>query len=147
MFRGRYYHTIDPKGRVSIPSKFREALENDYAERRLVMVPNENCVEVYPMKEWRAIEAKVKALPQKDPDVQKFNRLYISSAVDVALDGQGRIQVQPEIRQQAALVKDVVLVGGVGSFEIWNKERWEEYLRTNQPELPALFEKISSRGV
>lgn len=144
MFRGRFYHTIDPKGRLSIPSKFRDALDG---ERRVVVVPNEHGLEVRPMKQWEQIEAKVKTLPQMDPDVQKFNRLYISSAVDAALDGQGRIQIQPELRQRAGLVKDVVLVGGVGSFEIWDRERWEQYLRTNQPVLASLFEKISSRGV
>ena len=147
MFRGRFYHTIDPKGRLSIPSKFRDALEEEYGEKRLVVVPNDHCLEVRPFREWERIEEKVKALPQMDPEVQKFNRLYISLAVDVALDAQGRIQLTPEYRQQAALAKDVVLVGGVGKFEIWNRERFEEYERTNQPELPSLFEKISSRGV
>lgn len=147
MFRGRFFHTIDPKGRVSIPAKFRDALESDYSEKRLVIVPNEHCLEVHPMKEWKEIEAKVRALPQKDPDVQKFIRLYISNAQDAALDGQGRIQVPPDYRTRAGLVKDVVLVGGVRNFEIWNRERWEEYARTNEPDLPSLFEKISNRGV
>jgi MraZ protein len=147
MFRGRFYHTIDPKGRVSIPSKFRDALEEEYGEKRLVVVPNDHCLEVHPFKEWERIEDKVKALPQMDPDIQKFNRLYISRAQDVAVDGQGRIQVPSDFREPAGLRKDVVLVGGVGKFEIWNKERFEEYDRTNQPELPSLFEKISNRGV
>ena len=144
MFRGRFYHTIVPKGRLSIPSKFRDVLDG---ERRLVIVPNEHGLEVHPMKLWEQIEAKVKMLPQMDPDVQKFNRLYISSAVDAVLDGQGRIQIQPDLRQRAGLAKDVVLVGWVGKFEIWNRERWEEYLRTNEAALPSLYEKISSRGV
>ena len=112
-----------------------------------MVVPNEHCLEVHPMKEWKEIEAKVRALPQKDPDVQKFIRLYISNAQDAALDGQGRIQIPPDYRVRAGLVKDVVLVGGVRNFEIWNRERWEEYVRTNEPELPSLFEKISNRGV
>jgi len=111
------------------------------------VVPNDHCLEVHPFKEWERIEDKVRALPQMDPDVQKFNRLYISRAMDATLDGQGRIQIVPEYRDRAGLTKDVVLVGGVQKFEIWNRERWEEYDRTNQPELPSLFEKISSRGV
>ena len=147
MFRGRFYHTIDPKGRLSIPSKFRDALEREYGETRVVMVPNDSSLEVHPFKEWARTEEKVRTLPQMDPDVQKFNRLYISSALDAALDGQGRIQIPPEYRERAGLVKDVALVGGVQQFEIWNRERWEEYDRTHQAELPTLFEKISSRGV
>ena len=147
MFRGRFSHTIDPKGRISIPAKFREALEEEYGEKRLVVVPNDHCLEAHPFKEWERIEEKVKTLPQMDPDVQKFIRLYISNAQDAALDGQGRIQIPPDYRARAGLIKDVVLVGGVRNFEIWNRERWEEYARTNEPELPSLFEKISNRGV
>jgi MraZ protein len=147
MFRGRFAHTIDPKGRLSIPSRFREALERDNGERRLVVVPNDHCLEVHPFGAWERMEMKVKALPQMDPEVQKFNRLYISRAMDVTLDGQGRIQIPPEYRGKAALAKDVMIIGGVLMFEIWNRERWEEYERTNQPELQTLFEKISSRGV
>jgi MraZ protein len=82
-----------------------------------------------------------------NPDVQKFNRLYISRAMDAGLDGQGRIQIAPEYREHAGLTKNVVLVGFVRRFEIWNPERWEEYIRTNEPELQSLFEKISNRGV
>lgn len=140
MFRGRFYHTIDPKGRLSIPSKFRDALERDCADKRLVVVPNDHCLEVHPLREWGRIEDEAKKLSHGD--LQKLNRLYISRAVDVALDGQGRIQLPPGYRELAGLVKDVVLVGGVLRFEIWNKERWEEYDRTNQSELPSLFEKI-----
>ena len=147
MFRGRFHHTMDPKGRLSIPAKFRDALERDYGEKRLVVVPNDHCLEVHPFKEWGRIEDKVRDLPQLDPEVQKFNRLYISRAMDATLDGQGRIQIVPEYRERAGLMKDVVLVGGVRKFEIWDRERWEEYDRTNQPELRSLFEKISSMGV
>src|SRR3972149_5080101 len=132
MFRGRFFHTIDPKGRVSIPAKFRDALESDYSEKRLGIVPNEDCLEVHPLK---------------GPAAQTFPRLYISNAQDAALDGQGRIQIPPDYRARAGLIKDVVLVGGVRSFGIWNRARWEEYARTNEPELPSLFEKISNRGV
>lgn len=147
MFRGRFAHTIDPKGRLSVPSRFRDALERDYGERRLVVAPNDHCLEVHPFRAWERMEDKVKALSQMDPEVQKFNRLYISRAMDVTLDGQGRIQIPPEYRGKAALVKDVMIIGGVLMFEIWNRDRWEEYERTNQPELQTLFEKISSRGV
>ena len=147
MFRGQFNHTIDPKGRLSIPAKFRDALEEEYGEGRLVIVPNDHCLEVHPLKEWRQIEDRVRELPQMNPDVQKFNRLYISRAADVALDGQGRIQISPEYRERAGLRKDVMLVGGVRWFEIWDRERWDEWERTHQHELPSIFEKISGRGV
>ena len=145
MFRGRFYHSIDPKGRLSIPAKFRDAQERDYAERRLVVVPNDHCLEVHPLKEWGRIEEEA-AKRLSHGDLQKLNRLYISRAVDATLDAQGRIQIPPDYRAQAGLGKEAVLVGGVLRFEIWNKERWEQYDRTNQAELPSLFEKMTGRG-
>jgi len=147
MFRGRYLHTIDPKGRVSIPARFREALGDGY-EGRLVMVPNEHCLEVHPLEEWQRIEGKVRELSVFNPDVKKIGRLYISKAKDVDLDAQGRILIPPDLRAEAALVKEVTLVGGgLTHFEIWDRRRFEEFDRTHQDELPTVFEKLSSLGV
>jgi MraZ protein len=147
MFRGRYPHTIDSKGRVSIPAKFREALGNDY-NGRLVVVPNEHCLEVHPLEEWQRIEAKVRELPSFNPEVKKISRLYISKAKDVDLDTQGRILLPPDSRGEAGLTKDVAMVGGgLTHFEIWDRRRWEEFDRLHQDELPTIREKLSSLGV
>lgn len=144
MFRGRYLHTIDPKGRVSIPARFREAL----GESGLVVVPNEHCLEVHPLEEWQRIEAKVRELSIFHPEVKKIGRLYISKGKDVDLDAQGRILIPPDLRGEAGLVRDVTLVGGgLTHFEIWDRRRFEEFDRTHQEELPTIFEKLSSLGV
>jgi len=147
MFRGRYFHTIDPKGRVSIPARFREALGNGYTGR-LVVVPNEHCLEVHPLEEWERIEAKLREQSIFHPDVRKISRLYISKAKDVDLDAQGRILIPPDSRAEAGLTKEVALVGGgLPHFEIWDRGRFEEFDREHQNELPTVFEKLSSLGV
>ncbi len=147
MFRGRFSHTIDPKGRVSIPARFREAIGDGYGGR-LVVVPNAHCLEVHPLEEWQRIEAKVRELSVFNPEVKKISRLYISKAKDVDLDAQGRILIPPDSRAEAGLVKEVTLVGGgLMQFEIWDRRRFEEFDRTHQEELPTVFEKLSSLGV
>lgn len=148
MFRGRYFHTIDPKGRVSIPARFREAIGNGYTGR-LVVVADEHCLQVYPIEEWeQRIEAKVRDLPVFHPDRAKISRLFMSKGKDVDLDAQGRILIPPDARAEVGLSKEVVLVGGgLPHFEIWDRRRFEEYDRAHQGELPVIRENLSSLGV
>ena len=149
MFRGRYQHTIDPKGRLSIPAKFRDALASygDHAGQ-LIVVPNEHSLEVHPLEEWQRIEDKLNAQPMFTPEVRQLSRLYMSRAKDAALDGAGRILLPPDTRKQAGLEKDVTLVGGGRRmFEVWDRSRFEEYERTQGDSLPTLFEKLSALGV
>jgi MraZ protein len=146
MFRGRYQHTIDPKGRLSVPAKFRDVLAQ--YEGALIVVPNDNALEVHPLEEWERLENRISEQSQFDPEVRKLGRLYISRAHDVALDGAGRILLPPDSRQQAGLGKDVTLVGpGRRFFEVWDRGRFDEYERTNGDGLPSLFERLSRLGV
>jgi MraZ protein len=149
MFRGRYQHTIDPKGRLSVPAKFRDALAQfgDHAEQ-LIVVPNEHALEVHPLDEWQRIEDKLNAQPMFTPEVRQLSRLYMSRAKEVALDGAGRILLPPDTRKQAGLDRDVTLVGGGRKmFEVWDRPRFDEYERTQGDALPTLFEKLSAYGV
>ena len=147
MFRGRYQHTIDPKGRLSVPARFRDALAQ-YGEN-LVVVPNEYSLEVHPLEEWQRFEEKLNGQSMFSPEVRKVSRLYISRAKDIALDGAGRILLPPDTRAQAGLdSRDVTLVGGGRKmFEVWDRARFEEYERTQGDSLPTLFEKLSAYGV
>jgi MraZ protein len=149
MFRGRYQHTIDPKGRLSIPAKFRDALAQygDHADA-LIVVPNEHALEVHPLEEWQRIEEKLNAQSLFAPEVRQLSRLYISRAKDIALDGAGRILLPPDTRKQAGLEKEVTILGGGRKmFEVWDRARFEEYERTQGDALPTLFEKLSALGV
>jgi MraZ protein len=147
MFRGRYQHTIDPKGRLSVPAKFRDALAQ--YDGALVIVPNDYCLEVHPLEEWQRIENRLREQSVFTPDVREVSRLYVSRARDVSLDSAGRVLIPPDVREQAGLSKkEVTLVGGgLPQFEVWDRDRFEEYERTRADRLPTLFEKLSSRGV
>ena len=147
MFRGRYLHTIDSKGRLSIPAKFRDALGNGYGGR-LVVVPNEHCLEVYPLEEWERIETKLREQPVFHPEVKKISRLYISQAKDTELDTQGRILIPPDSQAKANLTKEVALVGGgLLHFEIWDRHRFDEFIRLHQDDLPTVMKSLADLGV
>jgi MraZ protein len=150
MFRGRYQHTIDPKGRLSVPAKFRDVLAQygDHAAE-LIVVPNEHALEVYPLEEWQRIEEKLNGQPMFTPEVRQLSRLYMSRAMEVTLDAAGRVLLPPDTRKQAGLDnRDVTLVGGGRRmFEVWDRVRFDQYERTQGDSLPTLFEKLSAYGV
>jgi MraZ protein len=147
MFRGRYEYTIDSKGRVSIPSKFKEILIQQY-DQRLVITNYDLCLVAYPHQEWSVIEEKVKNLP---PLVKKesraFLRFFYSSGIDCELDRQGRVLIPQSLRDYANLQKDVVLVGGGKNIEIWNKERWEEAFRKSQESFDQVTDTLTNLGL
>jgi MraZ protein len=147
MFRGRYPGTVDGKGRVSIPAKFRDVLAR-YEGRELVVVPDGECLEVYPLPEWERMEAKLREQSRFNADIRDISRTYVSRAKDVGLDSAGRILIAPDTRLAAGLEKDVTFVGGgLDKFEIWDRARFDEYDRTSQPRLPTLYDKLSAMGV
>ncbi|MFQ5896944.1 MAG: division/cell wall cluster transcriptional repressor MraZ [Candidatus Methylomirabilia bacterium] len=147
MFRGRFHHTIDPKGRLSIPAKFREAQLEHFGEN-LIVVPNEHCLEVYPLEEWQRVEEKVRQLPTFSPERKAIARLFTSKARDASLDRQGRIQLPPECRAEVGLVKDVTIVGGgLLHFEVWDRRRFEEFDRTHQDQIPTVLERLGGMGI
>jgi MraZ protein len=147
MFRGRYQHTIDPKGRVSVPAKYRNLLAES-PNGTLIVVPNGEALEVHPLEEWERIEARINERSMFDLEIRKLGRLYVSRAKEVEPDGAGRILLPPDSREPAGLVKDVTLVGsGRRYFEIWDRKRFEEYERTNGDGLPSGFERLSQLGV
>ena len=146
MFRGRYEYTIDSKGRVSIPSKFKEILIQQYDER-LVITNYDLCLVAYPHQEWSVIEEKVKSLPPLGKkDSRAFLRFFYSSGIDCEIDRQGRILIPQSLRDYANLQKDVVLVGSGKKIEIWNKERWEEEFRKSQESFDRVTDTLTNFG-
>ncbi len=121
MFMGEYNHTIDAKGRLIIPSKFREALGDTF----VVTKGLDGCLFVYDNTEWTAFEEKLKSLPITNKDARKFTRFFLAGAAEVEIDKQGRILVPNVLREFAELNKDVVLIGVASRIEIWSKERFE----------------------
>ena len=128
MFRGRYEHTIDAKGRISIPSKFREILAKKYDDR-LVITNFDHCLVAFPYEEWSLLEQKVGTFSLMKKETSAFFRFFYSSAMDCDIDKQGRLLIPQTLRDYAGLQKDVVLVGEGKRIEIFAKERWLEEAR------------------
>lgn len=121
MFMGEYNHTIDAKGRLIIPSRFREALGDTF----VVTKGLDGCLFVYDNAEWNAFEEKLKALPITNKEARKFVRFFLAGAAEVEVDKQGRILVPNILREFAQISKDVVLIGVASRIEIWSKERFD----------------------
>ncbi len=146
MFRGRYEHSIDQKGRLSIPSRFREILGTNYDER-LIVTNFDNCLWAYPVKEWNKVEEKIAALPQFKPEVKALQRFFISAACECPLDINGRIVVPATLRHYAGLASDVVLVGMTHRIEIWANERWKKVFEEAQGDLARLSDRLADLGL
>ena len=129
MFRGRYEHTIDTKGRLSVPSKFRDVLLGKNDDRIIITnfsLTGLRCLEVYPFDEWQRLEEQIRTKPQFDPDMVTFQNYYIGSASECIVDKQGRILIPPALRQYANLKRDAVFVGALEKFRVWDRETWEK---------------------
>ena len=122
MFMGEYNHTIDAKGRLIIPSKFREALGSEFVLTKGL----DGRLFVFPMKEWEAFEEKLRSLPLIDKNARKFSRFFLAGASTCELDKQGRILVPGTLREFAQMDKEVVLTGMLDRIEVWSKEQWLE---------------------
>lgn len=121
MFMSEYNHTLDAKGRLIIPSKFREALGEEF----VVSKGMDGCLFVYANDDWNAFEQKLTSLPLINKDARQFARFFLAGAAQVEVDKQGRILLPAGLREFAGLDKDVVLVGVGSRIEIWSKEKWE----------------------
>ena len=129
MFRGRSDHALDAKGRIAIPSRFRQVLENRGGDT-LVITNHGDCLWAFLQEDWSVLEEKASHLPLFRPEVLTYMRYFISGAVECQVK-QGRITVPPDLRKVAELDTEVTLVGGLKRFEIWRKDKWEEeFLRT-----------------
>lgn len=121
MFMSEYNHTIDTKGRLIVPSKFREQLGDEF----VVTKGMDGCLFVYANDDWNAFEQKLTSLPLINKEARKFARFFLAGAAQVEVDKQGRILLPANLRQFAGLEKDVVLVGVGSRIEIWSQENWE----------------------
>ena len=122
MFMGEYNHTIDAKGRLIIPAKFRELLGEEFVLTKGL----DGCLSVYPMDEWKAFEEKLRALPLTNKNARTFSRFFVAGATMCELDKQGRILVPQALREFAGLEKEVVITGNLNKVEIWSREKWSE---------------------
>lgn len=138
MFMGQFQHSLDPKGRLIIPSKFRDLLDKSFVLTKGL----DNCLFVYPKDEWAILEQKLKALPFTQKDARAFIRFFFAGAVEMDMDKQGRILIPPPLREHAKIDKDVVIIGVSNRAEIWSQEEWEAYSQDASVSYEDIAEKL-----
>lgn len=143
MLIGEYTHSLDPKKRLSLPSKFR----NELGKKVVVTRGLDNCLFVYPLKEWQRITEKISELPLGQADTRGFNRFFLSGAVEVDIDSVGRILVPDFLKEFAGLETKVVLAGVHSRVEIWDEVVWIEYKKRIEKNADALAEKLGEIGI
>ena len=139
---GEYSHTIDTKGRLIIPSKFREEL----GETFVVTKGLDGCLFVFSDEEWKAFEIKLKSLPLTNKNARQFARFFVAGATPCELDKQGRILLPATLREFAGLEKDVVLTGMLNRIEIWSKEKWNENNSLDDVAMDEIAEQMTDLG-
>lgn len=143
LFYGEYQHSVDQKGRVIIPAKFREEL----GEKFILTKGLDNCLFVYSEEEWINLEAKLKSLPFTNKDVRAFTRFFFAGATECELDKQGRILIPQNLRDHAKLDKDIYIIGVSTRVEIWDKVRWEEYCSEDNLSPDEIAEQMAILGI
>lgn len=138
LFTGEYQHSLDDKARLIMPAKLRFALGDTFIMTKGL----DNCLFIYPLKEWQVLEEKLKNLPFTNKDARAFARFFFSGAAECEVDKQGRILIGANLREYANINKDVVVIGVGTRIEIWSKESWEGYSSQTEEKYEELAEKI-----
>jgi MraZ protein len=149
MFRGATKITLDEKGRMVMPTRYREQIAERAQGRLVVTVDRDRCLLIYPLPEWDLIETKLMGLPTLHSQARRLQRLMVGHATDLSLDGHGRILLPPELRAFAELERHGMLIGQGNRFELWNETRWserlEEMLKSEQAptDLPSELDSLA----
>ena len=138
MLMGEYHHSIDDKGRIIIPSRFRDELGKEFIVTRGL----EECLFVYPKNKWNEIIEKLNKLPFTKKDARSFMRFFLSGASALEFDKQGRININSTLISYAELEKDCVIVGVGDRLEIWSKNKWDNFYDSNKNDLSDIAENL-----
>jgi len=147
LFRGVNQISLDGKGRMAMPTKYRKEILDCCRGQLVITVDRDMCLLIYPLEEWEEIERKLAKLPSLNKAARRLQRLLIGHATEVEMDGHGRILIPPPLREFANFEKRVVLIGQGHKFELWDAQRWEaerqSWLTEDDEELPIELESIS----
>jgi MraZ protein len=143
MFIGEYSHTIDPKKRLALPSKFRGELGNKVVVTRGL----DNCLFVYPMKVWEELATKLGTLPVGEAGTRSFIRVMLAGATDVELDSQGRVLLPEYLKNDGGLKKEVTIVGLFNRLEIWDTVKWNKYKSQAEKNTGKIAEDLGKLGI
>ena len=142
MFYGEYEHTIDRKGRVIVPARFRQALKEHDVKSLFLTRGLDGCLFLFPDAEWRLVESRFKQIPLTKAEGRKFNRMFFSGATDVTVDGLGRMLVPKNLKEFAQIQTDVMVVGVSSRMEIWAKEKWRAFYESSQQGFEDVAERV-----
>jgi len=143
MFIGEYFHNIDPKKRVAIPSKFRET----FSGRAVITRGLDKCLFVYPIKTWEELSGKLGSLPMGESGTRSFVRLMLAGAVDVDIDKLGRVLIPDYLKEYARLKKEVVIAGLYNRLEIWDSANWGKYKKEAEKNTDEIAEQLGKLGI
>jgi MraZ protein len=147
MYRGRFETTLDPKGRTSLPVRFRDVLSESDEEKMVLTTALDPCLVAYPYSGWCEFERKLAEKPSFDPHIIQIKRLYISGAVECPIDGHGRILIPPMLREYAGISREVIWSGMVGYVELWDSSRWREVFADAQARAKGLGKALAELGL
>jgi MraZ protein len=147
-FSGKYYYTVDPKGRIIIPAPFREIITSNYSSKLYITnAPFDRCLFIYPMEEWNKLQEQIRTKPKSDEAIRFFLRRVIASATETEMDRQGRILVPIALREDANINSNVVMAGQIERIELWDRSEWDVLFDPAKVDRKAIEEKLTSYGL
>ena len=138
MFMGEYHHSLDSKGRIIVPAKFRQDLGNTFVLTRGM----DGCLFGYPMKQWEKLEGQLDKLPLSKKDARAFVRFFYSAATETEVDKQGRVNISSPLVDYAKLGKNCVIAGVSDRIEIWDEDKWNEVSKSAEENFDEISEKM-----
>jgi MraZ protein len=142
MFYGEFYHQLDRKGRLVLPSKIRETARSNFIDKFFITRGLDKCLFLFSEDEWKSQEQKFKSMPFTKSEARKFNRLYFSGAAEISYDKQGRVLIPQYLKDFADIKRDVVVIGVSNRIEIWSKDIWQEFYSVSRDSFEQISEKL-----
>jgi MraZ protein len=147
-FSGKYYYTIDPKGRIIVPAPFREIISSNYSTKLYITnAPFDKCLHIYPMEEWNRLQENVRTKPRSDETIRYFLRRVVASAVEIEMDKQSRILIPAALREDSNLNTNIVLAGQIEKIELWDRNEWDNLMDPGKIDRKTYEDKLASYGI
>ncbi len=147
-FSGKYYYSVDPKGRIIIPAPFREIISSNYSTKLYITnAPFDRCLYIYPLEEWNRLQEQVRTKPKSDEAIRFFLRRVIASAVEVEMDKQSRVLIPVALREDANIDTNVVIAGQIERIELWDRNEWDSLFDLSKINKKTIEEKLSAYGL
>ncbi len=145
MFYGEYEHSIDKKGRLIVPSKFRESFKEYDIEKLYITRGLDKCLFMFTENEWKTQESKFKSVSFTKSEARKFNRMYFAGAIQIECDKQGRILIPKYLKDYAGIRRDVMIIGVSNRIEVWAKESWQDYYNNSKESFEDIAERLMTQ--